>query len=140
MQRSESETQDAIDARRWRSVKAKHCLALTRLATGESNYSSVKTPAVLDAWADLAFAEIDALEANLSHEDALPNIEIVSSEVHQAWVNSNATQGTISRTADDGEELMLPYSTLSEKAKDLDRVTVQAVYSAIRRLRIVKSQ
>jgi hypothetical protein len=104
------------------------------------NYRSVKSPTVLDAWADLAAAEIDALDPNSSQNDALPNIEIVSSEVHQAWVNSKANQGILSSKAKDGEELMLPYSTLSEKAKDLDRVTVRAVYSAIRQLRVDASK
>lgn len=40
-------------------------------------------------------------------------------------------QGITSRKAEDGEELMVPYHHLSEKAKDLDRNTVKAVYKAI---------
>jgi hypothetical protein len=36
------------------------------------------------------------------------------------------------RKAEDGEELMVPYDQLSEKAKDLDRGTVKAVYAAIK--------
>lgn len=61
----------------------------------------------------------------------LPDIETVASEVHDAWVDSKRKQGFTSMKAEDGEELMVPYSRLSEKAKDLDRVTVKAVYSAI---------
>ena len=41
--------------------------------------------------------------------------------------------GVSSRRAEDGEELMVAYEELSEKAKELDRVTVRAVYAAIRR-------
>ena len=63
----------------------------------------------------------------------LPDIEVVSAEVHAAWIESKRHQGVISRKAEDGEELMVDYAQLSEKAKELDRVTVRAVYAAIRR-------
>lgn len=62
----------------------------------------------------------------------LPDIEIVSAKVHEAWMASKAAQGVTSRRAEDGEELIAPYSHLSEKAKELDRGTVRAVYAAIR--------
>lgn len=62
----------------------------------------------------------------------LPDIETVASFVHEAWVQSKRTQGFTSRMAEDGEELMVPYRQLSEKAKELDRATVNAVYEAIR--------
>lgn len=61
----------------------------------------------------------------------LPNIEVVSSKVHEAWMDSKRAQGVTTRKAEDGEELMVPYEQLSEKAKDLDRGTVVAVYAAI---------
>lgn len=61
----------------------------------------------------------------------LPNIEKVSDKVHEAWMKSKIEQGITSRKAEDGEELMVPYHHLSEKAKDLDRNTVKAVYKAI---------
>jgi hypothetical protein len=61
----------------------------------------------------------------------LPDIEVVSSKVHEAWMESKRTQGVTTRKAEDGEELMAPYEQLSEKAKDLDRGTVKAVYAAI---------
>lgn len=63
----------------------------------------------------------------------LPDIELVSSAVHAAWMDSKLTQGVTSRKAEDGEELMAPYELLSEKAKELDRGSVRAVYAAIER-------
>lgn len=64
----------------------------------------------------------------------LPEMELVSAQVHNAWMQSKKDQGIDSRKAEDGEELMVPYNQLSEKAKDLDRNTVKAVYKAIREL------
>ena len=64
----------------------------------------------------------------------LPDIEKVSEEVHSAWIASKKNQGIHSRKSEDGEELMIPYNQLSEKAKDLDRNTVKAVYAAIKKL------
>jgi hypothetical protein len=63
----------------------------------------------------------------------LPDVEAVSAEVHAAWIETKRAQGITSRKAEDGEELMAPYAQLSEKAKELDRGTVRAVYAAIRR-------
>jgi RyR domain len=63
-----------------------------------------------------------------------PDIELVSARVHESWVRSKQKQGIESRKAEDGEELMVPYQELSEKAKELDRNTVRAVYDAIREL------
>jgi len=64
----------------------------------------------------------------------LPDIESVSAQVHEAWMVSKKANGISSRKAEDGEELMVPYGELSEKAKDLDRNTVKAVYAAIKKL------
>ena len=64
----------------------------------------------------------------------LPDIEEVSAEVHQAWMDSKKKNGVSSRKSEDGEELMVHYEKLSENAKDLDRNTVKAVYAAIKRL------
>lgn len=61
----------------------------------------------------------------------LPNIEIVSAKVHEAWIKSKLAQGVTSRKSETGEEMMVPYNQLSEKCKDLDRNTVKAVYEAI---------
>jgi hypothetical protein len=61
----------------------------------------------------------------------LPDIELVSAKVHEAWMDSKRAQGVTTRQAENGEELMVPYEQLSERAKDLDRGTVAAVYAAI---------
>lgn len=66
----------------------------------------------------------------------LPDIEQVSAQVHKAWMASKKANGIKSRKAEDGEELMVPYERLSEKAKDLDRNTVKAVYAAIKKLKM----
>ena len=62
----------------------------------------------------------------------LPDVEVVSAKVHEAWMESKRAQGVTSRQSETGEELMVPYEQLSEPAKDLDRNTVRAVYEAIR--------
>jgi hypothetical protein len=62
----------------------------------------------------------------------LPDIEVVSAKVHEAWMESKRAQGVTSRKSETGEELMVPYEQLSEPAKELDRGTVRAVYEAIR--------
>lgn len=61
----------------------------------------------------------------------LPDLEVVSARVHDQWMKTKHAQGVSSRKAEDGEELMQPYAALSEKAKELDRGTVRAVYAAI---------
>lgn len=61
----------------------------------------------------------------------LPDIELVSAKVHEAWIASKIAQGVTTRKSETGEELMVPYEQLSESAKDLDRNTVKAVYAAI---------
>ena len=62
----------------------------------------------------------------------LPDIEVVSAKVHEAWMNSKRAQGVTSRKSETGEEMMVPYEQLSEPCKELDRATVRAVYEAIR--------
>jgi hypothetical protein len=64
----------------------------------------------------------------------LPDIEAVAATVHQAWMDAKLAQGVTSRKSEAGEELMVEYEQLSEAAKDLDRETVRAVYSAIESL------
>lgn len=64
----------------------------------------------------------------------LPDIELVSAEVHQSWMESKIAKGITSRKSETGEELMVPYDQLSEAAKDLDRGSVKAVYAAIEAL------
>lgn len=51
----------------------------------------------------------------------LPDIELVSAEVHQAWMELKRAQGVTTRRSEQGEELMVPYPQL-----------VKAVYAAIR--------
>jgi hypothetical protein len=68
----------------------------------------------------------------------LPDMEKVAEEVHKAWMESKKAVGVHSRKSEDGEEMMVPYSQLTEKCKDLDRNTVKAVYKAIEALQ--KSQ
>lgn len=63
----------------------------------------------------------------------LPDIEIVASEVHQAWIEAKLAQGITSRPAADGTEQMVPYAELPDALKELDRATVRAVYAAIDR-------
>lgn len=70
----------------------------------------------------------------------LPDIEHVSAAVHAAWMDSKLAQGTISRLSEDDEELMVPYDQLSEKAKELDRATVRAVYAAILSCQVVLTE
>ena len=60
-----NETQDMIDARRWRALKQRHGVKLLRVATGSVAYSSERAPALLDAWADMAAAEIEAHDPDL---------------------------------------------------------------------------
>ncbi len=70
----------------------------------------------------------------------LPDIELVSALVHAAWMDSKRAQGVTSRRAEDGEELMVQYAELSEKAKELDRSSVKAVYRAIESCRPVLTE
>lgn len=62
---------------------------------------------------------------------SLPDIELVSAKVHDAWMQSKLSAGVTTRKLETGEELMVPYDQLSDAAKELDRGTVRAVYSAI---------
>ncbi len=62
----------------------------------------------------------------------LPDIEVVSEKVHEAWMESKRKQGYTTRRSEKGEEMMVPYEELSEELKEVDRGTVRAVYAAIR--------
>ena len=63
--------------------------------------------------------------------NALPPVEDVAAAVHERWMETKRAAGVTSRKSETGEELMVAYHQLSEKAKDLDRQTVLAVYNAI---------
>ncbi|HKQ52677.1 MAG TPA: RyR domain-containing protein [Pyrinomonadaceae bacterium] len=62
----------------------------------------------------------------------LPDIEVVAGKVHEAWMEGKRAQGVTSRKSETGEEMMVPYDELSEECKEIDRVTVRAVYEAVR--------
>lgn len=61
----------------------------------------------------------------------LPDLEMVSEKVHEAWLEGKQAQGLTSRVSETGEELMVPYQQLTDAAKELDRITVRTVYAAI---------
>jgi len=61
----------------------------------------------------------------------LPEREKVAARVHAAWVEIKKKRGIASLPSEWGEELMVDYGQLSERAKDLYRAMVQTVYDAI---------
>lgn len=61
-------------------------------------------------------------------------IEVVSADMHGAWMDTKRSRGVESRKAENGEELMVPYHELSEGAKDLDRGSVKSVFASLVRL------
>ena len=63
--------------------------------------------------------------------DWLPEVEEVAGTIHAAWMDEKLAAGIQSRMAADGEELMVPYSQLSEKAKASNRILVRTLYAAI---------
>lgn len=65
-------------------------------------------------------------------------IELVSDKVHENWMTMKLAAGVTTRKLESGEELMVPYSQLSEAAKDLDRGTVKTVLSAASDLGLLK--
>jgi len=60
------------------------------------------------------------------------DIEAISAKVHEQWMENKRGKGVTTRKLESGEELMVPYSELSEEAKELDRGSVLAVIRAIR--------
>lgn len=77
---------------------------------------------------------INEIVGAVATHDLLPDIELVSDKVHEAWMESKRQQGVNTRKAESGEELMVPYSKLTEASKQLDRNSVIAVYNAIKTL------
>ena len=59
------------------------------------------------------------------------DLEEAAARVHDAWLATKRASGFTSRLSESGEELMRPYSELSEEAKELDRVTVRAVLAVL---------
>lgn len=74
--------------------------------------------------------EVKVLRYN--HADgARADVEAIAAKVHEAWMDTKRAQGVESRPSEWGEEQMVPYADLSERAKDLDRGTVVAVLDAM---------
>jgi hypothetical protein len=69
------------------------------------------------------------------HED--PQHDLIEQRAeanHIGWMEGKAAIDITTRKAEDGEELMVPWADLTEKAKDLDRYPVRAVLAALTRL------
>lgn len=60
-------------------------------------------------------------------------IEVLSEASHDGWMDGKISQGITTRISEWGEELMVPYPDLSDKAKDLDRFNIRSVLAAIGR-------
>jgi hypothetical protein len=60
-----------------------------------------------------------------------PDMELIAERVHNAWMKTKRAQGFESHLTADGREQMVPYADLADDLKELDRVTVRAVYAAI---------
>lgn len=60
----------------------------------------------------------------------LPDIDQVAARTHEKWVDTKKALGQDNHNID-GEEMMLPYDQLSEKAKEHARNRVNNVYEAI---------
>lgn len=61
----------------------------------------------------------------------LPDIEKVCEVYHEKWMDGKKAASITSRKTEDGEELMVPYNQLSDKAKEYIRNIVNNVYNAI---------
>lgn len=56
----------------------------------------------------------------------------LAEQAHDSWLAGKRAHGVTSRQSEWGEEFMVPYASLSERAKDLDRATVRGVLQALR--------
>ncbi len=66
------------------------------------------------------------------HKITFPDLETTCVVSHDRWIKSMQAAGATSEVLDDTkEELMMPYGQLSETAKELVRVQVKSVFSAI---------
>lgn len=59
------------------------------------------------------------------------DIEALAANVHDQWMATKRTSGITTRRSESGEELMVPYADLSEPQKEMDRVLVRTVLSAL---------
>lgn len=64
----------------------------------------------------------------------LPDVEETAAKVHEAWMAQKIVRGIKSHKIETGEECMVPYSELSEAAKELDRTMVKAIFAIIKEL------
>ena len=77
-------------------------------------------------------AQVQVGKTNSTIDDSKVTItETISAKVHEQWMETKLSQGVTSRVSETGEELMVPYTELSEPAKDLDRNTVKTVVTSI---------
>jgi hypothetical protein len=84
-----------------------------------------------DASAETTATVLSVDGVPVANGDWLPEVEEVAGIIHAAWMDEKLVAGIRSRKAEDGEELMVPYSQLSEKAKASNRILVRTVYAAI---------
>ena len=71
----------------------------------------------------------EAAVSDVDHED----VERAAKAVHDRWMAHQKTLGHTEHKSPDGkEDYMVPYEDLSKPAKDLDRVAVKAVLSALK--------
>ena len=57
-------------------------------------------------------------------------VETMAESAHEAWMKAQKTYGVTSRKAEWGEEFMVPYSELSEKGREFDRIIMRAILKA----------
>ena len=69
-------------------------------------------------------------------------VEAMAKSAHDAWMRAQRLEGTTSRLAAWGEEFMVPYSMLSERGREFDRVIMRAILKAFDKLnmRVVRKR
>ncbi len=78
---------------------------------------------------DTADEATKIIKAEISREDAI--VEECAAKVHEKWMDNKRIAGVTSRCSEVGEELMVPYTDLSEAAKELDRGSVRSTMKAL---------
>lgn len=79
-------------------------------------------------------AERDRLRSALAVLDDAAVIERLAEATHVGWMAHTAAQGVSSRLSVWGEEFMVPYAEMSERAKDLDRAALGGALAELRRV------
>lgn len=67
-------------------------------------------------------------------------VEMLAPKAHDGWMAGNLAAGVTSRVAGWGEEFMVPYPKLSERAKDIDRAAVNLVLDGLAELGVDLNQ